>query len=131
MKDFDIIRAERINPDRSVKVGGQTLKFKPGIPAEMFAEWLDGRPVNEKAALVEADKFVLACLEPGQEEKWREARSPDLEHPLSIQDIRDVIEHILEVVVNRPTVRPPDSSSTSAASGTTSTESSPSPVEAG
>ncbi len=126
MKDFDLIRLEKVNPDRGFRIGGEEFTFKPTVDAESWAAWLDGDSTTQADYLVEMDKFILACLEDGQEEKWKKVRDPHLKPmPLSKDDIQEVIVHIIEVVVGRPTVRPSASPGGESANGTSSTENSP------
>ncbi len=123
MKDFDVIRLEKVNPDRTIKIGGETFEFKPIVAADDWAAWIDGTATTQEEYLGEMDKFILACLEPGQENKWAKVRDPRLKPvPLSKDDISDVVIHIIEVVVGRPTVPPSGSPGGESAGGTSSTE---------
>lgn len=122
MKDFDVIRMENVNPDRKVRIGGQELQFKAKVLAEDWARWLDGAAGTQEEYLAEMDIFILSALEPGQEAKWKKARDPELEVPLSKDDIQDLVVHIVEVVVGRPTVPPVASPGGESAGGTSSTD---------
>lgn len=122
MKDFDVIRMEKVNADRKIKIGGEEFEFKASVAAEDWAAWLDGEVTSQEEYLAQMDTFILACLEDGQEAKWRKVRNPKLKVPLSKDDIQEVIVHIVEVVVGRPTVPPSGSPGGGSAGGTSSTE---------
>lgn len=66
------------------------------------------------------DQTIEAILEPEYHDAWKEVRAPDLAHPLSLGDLQDLMEWLVEQVVNRPTGKPSDSSPSD---GTTETES--------
>lgn len=121
MKDFDLIRLEKVNSDRTIKIGGEEFTFKAAVAAEDWAAWIDGGSTTQAEYLVEMDTFVLAALEPGQEDKWRAVRDPSADFPLSKDDIQEVIVHIVEVVVGRPIVRQSASPGGGSAAGTSST----------
>lgn len=120
MKDFDIIRAERVNADRRVKLGGEVLTFRASVAADVMAEWWDSEHESEVEALAATDRFILKLLEPGQDDAWRRVRSPDQEIPVTNADLREFVLHVLEVMSGRPTERPSGSTGTRSATGTES-----------
>lgn len=133
MKDFDVIRAERVNADRSFRIGGITFTYKPSVSADLLADYFDATFSVEGTnadVVAKADALVLGWLEPGQEDAWRAVRSASAESPLSMRDIQEIITHMTEILAGRPTESASDSSSTSERTGTTSVEQSPSPVAA-
>ena len=127
MKDFDIIRAEKLNADRTVKLGGEILTFRPSVPADVLAEWWDTTHESEVEALQATDAFILQLLEPGQEDAWRRVRSPQQEIPVTNSDLREFVLHVLAVMSGRPTERSSDFTGTRSATGIESkgTDSSP------
>lgn len=127
MKDFDIIRAEKLNADRTVKLGGEVLTFRPSVPADLLAEWWDSEHESEVEALAATDQFILQLLEPGQEDAWKRVRSPDQEIPVTNADLREFVLHVLAVMSGRPIERSSDSTGTRSATGTESKETGSSP----
>ena len=102
MKDFDIIRAERENADRTFKIGGETFTFRPYVAPEHIIEMQ--MAITDDEYLTAVDRILPAhLLEEGQEDKWMRARKENPQ-PLSIYDISQVINHIQAVVSGRPTV---------------------------
>lgn len=135
MKDFDTERVavwrERLEQDRTFRLGGQEFTYRVMVAPEALAPWfsLTGDE-DEIDAIAAMDKTVLAFLEPGQDEKWWAARSPDVEPPITGRNILDLCKWLLEEQAGRPTGKPSGSSPESATegSGTTSTAGSDSPV---
>lgn len=125
MKDFDIVRAEAANADRTFKIGGETFSFKRSVSADLLAAYFDtsfSAVTTNADVLVAADALVLGWLEKGQETKWKKVRAATAADPLSIRDIQNIIEHMTETLAGRPTESPSDSSSTPSETGTTSTD---------
>lgn len=133
MKDFDVVRAERVNPDRKFKIGGREFTFQPAIPADVMAAWEDGMlagGATSKELLQVMDTFIIACLEPGQEDAWWEARKAHQnghgEIAITAGDLDEVIKHVIEVTTGRPTGRRSDSGEKQSSTGTALTDASPS-----
>lgn len=129
MKDFDVI-PER---DRSFKIGGVTFTFKPSLPARLRAEYEDivfDPESKSTTILVATDRYILACLTPGQEEAWAAVRDDNAERPVSAEDLRGILAHIEEVTAGRPTEPSSASTGKPPGTGTGSTAGSPSPVAA-
>lgn len=128
MKDFDAQRlaGAPAEDERTFKVGGETLVFRASVPADPLALYFSalGKPYVE--LLPVTDALMEAMLAPGYEEAWRRARSAELEMPLSVENILDLVDEVLEVVVARPTVKPSDSSTSPEPTGTSSMAPSPS-----
>lgn len=135
MKNFDEAREVRASQERMFVIGGQEFVYRIGVPPEVLlpffemktgeAETLDAvlgitRPLSQREQLTVYDDTVLAFLVPGQEDKWKAARDPDLDNPLTLHDIGDLIEWLIEEQAARPTVPSVDSSPGSA-NGTTGT----------
>jgi hypothetical protein len=145
MRDFDQI-FEAATPTGEFRFGGETFTFAKRATVDQLAAYVEPNggyswsecphcheriqigsttPYHDSIAAI--DTLIGVMLDPGQEERWAAVRSrPGLE----LRNLREISEYIVEVVSARPTVSPSDSSSTDSASGTRSTESSPSPVAA-
>lgn len=78
--------------------------------------------------LVVIDDTIDAILEPEYQEAWKRVRDPDLSHPLSLGDLQEVLEWLIEEVVKRPTGKPSDSSPSDGTIATVSTVDSSSPA---
>jgi hypothetical protein len=120
LKDFDVIRAERVNADRSFRLGGEEFKFRPSVAAGVRVAFEDeaAEATTSRAVLAAIDKYILNLLEPGQEEKWAAVRDDSAEFPVSFKDLEDVYQHIEAVLTGRPTERPSDSGGRPSQTGT-------------
>lgn len=76
---------------------------------------------SESDWLAVIDQTVLAIIEPGYDETWKEVRNPDLAHPLSLGDLQELLEYLMEQVTQRPTGQPSDSSPPAGSTSTSST----------
>lgn len=141
MHDFDIIRRETTNPTRSFRIGGEEFTFRPTCSANTLANYFDApttrwdecphcheklqigslRPALDQLEAI--DNLILEMLEPGQEEKWAAVRASK-EDPITLRQLQDVANHLVEAITGRPTERPSDSSSTASDPGTKLTENS-------
>lgn len=121
MKDFDTDqttrRAQRINPEnRTFKVRGREFVLiaghSPEAPdADALDEWNTIEDGMDNAVFAPiADRTMLRFLEPGQEARWREARDPKAEDPITGQDLVEITVWAIEQVLGRPLVRSVDSS---------------------
>lgn len=124
-----VSRAARLtSQDNQFRLNGETFTVRPGVAPEAILDYyrmLNGElgDLKEEQALQIFDQTVLAFLEPGQEEAWRRARRPDCDNPVTVADIRGVVQWLIERQSGRPTSPPsgstPGSSATEA--GTQST----------
>lgn len=128
MEDFDTPRIEvwreRHARDRSFKIGGEEFTYLVAVPPEALLPWLTlTQDVPEDAALKAIDQTVLNFLEPGQEEKWANVRSPEVEPPITQADLLALCKWLMGQQAARPTGTSSGSTSGSrtAESGTTST----------
>jgi len=123
VKDFDIIRAERVNPDRSFRIGGEEFTFAAVVSASVAASYEDivTDPKRSSSEALEAmDDFVLSMIPPEQHPKWKAIRNRTGDDALSTDDIVEVLRHITEVTSGRPTVQSGDSSGQQSKPGTAS-----------
>ncbi len=129
MRDFDVVRAEnREHGDRKFKIGGESFEFQAYSSPELYAAtWTAD---SDMAWLAAADAFIESVLVPTDKKKWVKVRKTSADAPLSFADVRDVMDHVLEVTSGRPTAQPNGSSGTSSAPTTTSKETSASRVAA-
>lgn len=128
MKDFDTARNERLERERGFRIGGHDFVYRASVAPEALLAWDDRGDLEGQAFLDVIDETVIAFLEPGQDEKWREARSAASENPLNISDIIEVIQWLFEEQVGRPTGRSSESTNGGGASGTPLTVVSSSPA---
>lgn len=137
MHDFDEARRardERDRDERTFKAGGVEFVHRLAVPPETTLRWTQA--ITEEITLTEAewlgvlDETIVAILEPGQKEAWDRVRSADVEHPLTIADLREILRWLLSRVTGRPTGEESGSSSNGSPSATTSKAGSSSPEAA-
>lgn len=133
MKDFDQERQARVNRERTFRIGGEEFTYRPAVSPEALLPYNtaitgDSRP-SEAEWIELYDETIRALLDPGQEEKWATVRNPDVENPISIQDLSGLLQWLLEEQVGRPTGQPSDSSTSSDGNGTHSKDDSSSKAE--
>lgn len=132
MKNFDEAREARAKEDRSFQLGGEVFTRKVGIRPEVLSPYenlSDDTPATE--ALATIDMIVLDMIEDGGEGqdacvryKALRAREDD---PVTLGDLTDLVEWLVESATSRPTSRQSGSMRGPAATGTISTEGSSSP----
>jgi hypothetical protein len=124
-KDFDTDRIHRAERDRSFTIGGETFTYRASIPPEDLAEWNEAvsgeKELGERGWITLYDDTILRLLEPGQDEKWRAARS-DETLPLNLGDMRGLMEWLLAEQSGRPTGQSSASTNGGGTTGTSSTE---------
>lgn len=135
MQDFDKERQARLESDRSFQIAGETFIRRPGVAPERVLKWVqmiteEITPTEEEAIKI-LDDTVLAYLEAGQEEKWRAVRSPELENPITIPDMRRLLRWLAEEEAGLPTKQPSDSTTGDGAMRPSSTDASSSPEVVG
>lgn len=68
------------------------------------------------------DETIAAILEPQCHDTWRKVRDPGLAHPLSLTDLQDLMEWLMEQITSRPTGGPSGSSPSRNGTETLSTD---------
>ncbi len=84
---------------------------------------------TEREWIAVIDETITAILEPEYTEKWEQARDPNLTHPLSLQDLQELMRWLMAEVSGRPTGEPSGSSPQPDTTEIASTAGSSSPVE--
>lgn len=121
MKDFDQVREERRQADRSFKIGGETFVRKVGVRPEVLAEY---EKLEETTAATETleliDGIVVDLIEDadGGHDRYRALRQRE-EDPLSLADMQEMVQWLVEEETGRPTQ--PPSPSTRGPGGTVTT----------
>jgi hypothetical protein len=129
MKDFDALRSEREQRERTFKIAGREFRFRPAVPAEKYSLYLHLADQQSKANWPEEsfeimNGTILELLEPESRDAWNEVISNHLDHPISLLDMDQIIQHCVAVQTGRPTT-PLSPSGTQGGSGsTTSTDAS-------
>lgn len=107
MRNFDEERQARLEQDRSFQINGETFTRRPGVAPEKVLPWVQmitgETDPTEADAITILDDTVLAYLEPGQEERWRVARDPESDNPVTIPDLRRLLEWLTQEDAGRPT----------------------------
>jgi hypothetical protein len=136
MKNFDTARSERaIRPaaDRTFVLGGETFVIRPRVPANVMTQLdvIGGGDVSPGQVLNIVSSVVTDMVEPPGGDTWQQlvARGAD-EDPLTLQDVVEVVQWLIENETSIPTSEPSPSGDGSAnpAPGAPSTDASPSPV---
>jgi hypothetical protein len=134
VKDFDDHRKKKDEATRAERVfqlGGEQFTARARVRPEAFMEWdsMDMEKTPASEILVMADRTILSLIEKkdGAHDRYRAVRANE-EDPISLEDLTDLIQWLVEVQSGgRPTERSSDSSTSSEETGTSSTDSSPSP----
>jgi hypothetical protein len=134
VKNFDDHRKkkdEATRAEREFQLGGEQFTAKARVRPEAFMEW-DSMDMEETPAseiLVMADRTILSLIEKkdGAHDRYRAVRENE-EDPLSLEDLTDLIQWLVEVQSGgRPTEKSSGSSTSPDETGTNSTDNSPSP----
>lgn len=127
MKNFDEAREARLKEDRSFQIGGEVFVRKVGIRPEALAPYENlatDTPATE--ALATIDMIVLDMIEDGGEgqdacARYKAVRARE-ENPITLGDMTDLVEWLVESATGRPTSPPSGSTRGPGGTGTTSTE---------
>lgn len=134
MKDFDEARAARAATERTFKIGGIDFTYRQSVAPEVLIHWNEAvtevTKLDERGWLNLFDETIVALLEPGQEQQWRDLRATNAADPLNIADIREVLKWLIEQATGRPTGEPSGSSAGSATTVTALKDVSSPPAEA-
>ena len=125
MKNFDAERLAPVEKDRSFRIGGHDFQYRAGVRPEVLARYYDGSPTNDNVETLKIyDETVVAFLEDGYADVWRSVRELEGPEAITLRDIRDLIDWLIEEQTARPTGRSSDSSSgsESRSNGTSSTD---------
>lgn len=122
------LAAARLNVTRATKSSDELIAKGELEVVEAENALAEARPTDSQ--WIEAlDRTATAVLEAGYAEAWRDARSADVENPLSLADLQEVLEWLIEQVSGRPTGQPSGSDSSPNGSGTSSTDGSSSTAD--
>ena len=145
MDSFEQARPDM--PTVELTIRGETFQFSRKGNAMKFATWLDAPQSTitncpECQAKIQIGSFrrsldlteasielIEVMLDERDLPRWERIRDDD-EFPLTPDDLQKILMRALEMIANRPTERPSDSSSTESETGTSSTADSRSPVAA-
>lgn len=134
MQDFDKERDARASSDRRIKIGGREFGYRAAVAPEAILSWNDAvtgkTELDENGWLELFDRTILAILDPGQDDAWREVRAADRDHPLNLDDIKAVLHFLIAEATGRPTGEPSGSSPGSSSTETPSREESSPSAEA-
>lgn len=133
MKDFDERRRERAARDRGFTLGGEQFVMKPGVRPEILVAY-EGIPpeATPEQKIGVLDGVIIGFLEDEAEAtvRWTRARAIE-DNPVTLQDMQDLIEWLIEQQTGRPTGQPSVSSPGGGGTVTPLTAASSSPVAAG
>jgi hypothetical protein len=126
-KDFDALRKQREQRERSFTIAGREWHFRPALPAETYSLYLElmdqmsqGRWPSGAFDILNGT--ILALLEDGEQEAWEEIVAVRNGNPLSFEDLSDVIDYCVGIQTGRPTQPRSPSGTTGGSGGTSSTD---------
>lgn len=122
LKDFDASRINRYHQQR-FRIGGQEFTARAAVEPEALAPYfdLDGS-TPELEALAIIDDTIRTFLIPEDRDRWAQVRSPELDMPLTISDMRDLLSWLIAAATGRPTPPPPGSGTPAGGIEMTSTD---------
>jgi hypothetical protein len=114
-KNFDEARAARAAEDRSFTIGGESFVRKVGVRPEVLADYENVDAAGSATdTLVEIDKIVLEMVEDVDDGHSRyralRARTDD---PITLLDMTDLVQWLIEEQTGRRPTPPPSPSSRS------------------
>lgn len=142
--DFNKARAKRAMSERRFYLGPYTFKRRPTVPPEVLSMYaIAGQDGDDADTIQRFERALLelvedkACVTDTGEvipttQAWEfMRRTGDENDVVSFEDMASITEWLIAGVVERPTMPPSDSpgGSPSRATGTSSTGTSPTPVE--
>ena len=135
MKDFDALRSEREQRDRSFRIAGRDFRFRPAIPAQTYSLYLELMDKMSEGRWPEAsfetlNATMVDLLELDDREAWADVLAASNGNPISFEDIADIIDYCVSVQTGRPTAPRSPSSPTGGSGSTKSTDASDSPAAA-
>lgn len=122
-RDFDQERAERAAADRRFRIGGETFVRKASVRPEVLVKYETMTiTANGTDTLKMIDECVIDLIEPDDDAagRWTAIRERE-EDPISLLDIQELAQWLIEGLTNRPTERPSRSTRGPGRTRTTST----------
>lgn len=129
MKNFDDKRRIRLEADRQFTIGGETFTQKTGLRPEVLLPWENiGADTPASEVLATIDQLVHDFIEPADDAhaRWDALRKRD-DDPVTLQDLQELVEWLIEEQTGRPTSPPSASTPSAPTQPTGSTEGSSSP----
>lgn len=134
VKNFDELRATRVERDRKFQIGGETFTRRPAVRPEALAKWehigKHGSEMTSEEVLADMDETICNLIEPGassrDHKRWHKLRERD-DDPITGDDMISLITWIVEDMTDRPTVPSGTSSDEPERTGASSTDDSSSP----
>jgi len=120
VKDFDEARRRRAEQDREFTIGGERFVMRAGVRPEVLAPYegltADTSPTESLQII---DELVMAFVEPTDDaaRRWVRLRERD-DDPVTLQDLTELVQWLVEGQTGRPTVPPSPSTRSSEISGT-------------
>lgn len=129
MKNFDESRTERRAHGIDFQIGGENFKTSQGGNPNDLVPLVTSVPGESLGdVLGQLDQAILSMVsdENDGHARWRSLRAR-ADDPISLSDMRELVEWLIEQQTARPTVPPGDSSTPPSETGTASTDDSSSP----
>lgn len=122
IKDLTVIREPK-----QFRLGDHVYTAAPAMPAGLLRKFTQAAKESEEVQLDRFMEILDAVMLPESAERFA-ARMNDPADPITIDDLRNVLEWLMEEYTGRPTVPPSTSASPQSESGTTSTDGLPPPA---
>lgn len=126
-KNFDEKRAARAAfQDRDFILGGEQFTIRASVRPEALIKYESLDASDDIATtLATIDGLIIAFLEPGPggdaHNRYKAVRERE-DDPISVEDLQELVEWMMEVYTARPTVPPGGSSESPGTTGTDSTD---------
>lgn len=106
MKDFDQKRKERAERDRSFTIGGETFEVRVGVRPEVLSIYDDITTETSAADTIKViDEIITSMLVTADGERYQALRQRE-EDPITLEDLQDLMEWLLEKETDRTPTQP-------------------------
>lgn len=123
MKDFDALRSEREQRERTFKIAGREFRFRPALPAQQYSLYLELMDQMSAGRWPEGsfdtlNGTILELLDEDSRVDWEVVLAERGGNPISFEDMADVIDYCVAIQTGRPT-QPRGLSGSSGGNGST------------
>ena len=110
MRDFDSGRAERAEREQGFRLGGEDFRLNPGVHPSVLADYEDAIFSGREEATGAMDTVIKAFLwNQEARTRWDALRAREKD-PVTVGDLRAVVQYLYEVESELPTIAPEPSS---------------------
>lgn len=91
-----------------LEISQRAKEINGSVPDE-FVRLISGQTTDVEMLQI-SDEVIVACLEPDSHEAWGRLRDENAAYPLSVADVMEIADFLIERVTQIPTVAPAGSS---------------------